>query len=232
MTVLRPPTAEPRAAPRPARAVYYPESDGQPMAETDWHWLEIAEITQMLRDRYRDMPDAYVASNNLLYYVEGDPHKSVSPDVYVVFGVPKRTRRVYKLWEEGAAPAVVFEVTSRKTRREDFGKKRDLYARLGVDEYFLCDPELDYLRPPLQGLELDCGAATYRPMTADADGRLTSARLGLKLWLVGGQVQLADAATGERLLRSAEVRERERAAEAENARLRAEIERLRRERGG
>ena len=125
MTMLRPPNAEPRAAPRPARAVYYPSSDGEPMAETGWHWRETVEITHMLEDRFRDEPEVYVASDNFLYFVEGDPRQVVSPDVYVVFGIPKRLRRFYKLWEEGAAPAVVFELTSRKTRREDFGKKRD-----------------------------------------------------------------------------------------------------------
>jgi len=232
MTVLRDPKADPRAARKPARDAYYPSSDGEPMAETDWHWRETAELTEMLADRYRDAPDVYVASDNFLYFVEGDPRQVVSPDIYVVFGVPKRLRRIYKLWEEGAAPAVVFEITSRKTQREDFGKKRDIYARLGVGEYFLCDPELDYLKPPLQGFELDHRAAIYHPIAPDADGKLTSTRLGLRLWMVGGQVQLADMATGERLLRSAEVRARERAAEAENARLRTEIERLRREGGG
>jgi Uma2 family endonuclease len=231
MTVVRPPTAQPRATRKSAREVYYPSSDGKPMAESDWHWDETAEITHMLRDRYRHQPDVYVASDNFLYYVEGDPRKVVSPDVYVVFGVARRQRPVYKLWEEGAAPAVVFEISSRSTRREDLVQKRDIYARLGVDEYYLCDPLMDYLKPPLQGLQLDRAAGEYRPLVPDADGRLASARLGLRLWMEGGQVQLADAATGERLLRSVEVRERERAAEAENARLRAEIERLQQEHG-
>ena len=267
MTVLRPPKAESRATPKPPREVYYPESDGKPMAESDWHWDETAEITHMLRDRYREQPDVYVASDNFLYYVEGDPRKVVSPDVYVVFGVTKRQRPVYKMWEEGAAPAMVFEISSRSTRQEDLVRKRDIYARLGVDEYFLCDPLMEYLKPPLQGFRLDRAAGEYRPLVPDADGRLASARLGLLLWMEGGLVQLADAATGERLLRTVEVRERERtaeerrraaeqlaeneraarlaveqlveqesdarkAAEAENARLRAEIERLQQERGG
>jgi Uma2 family endonuclease len=246
MTLLRPPTSEPRAkakAPRakPPRQVHYPSSDGKPMAESDWHRKEMSDLIDMLDDRFKDRPDVYIAGNNFLYYVEGDPRKVVSPDVYVVFGVAKRQRPVYKLWEEGAAPAVVFEISSRSTRREDLVQKRDLYARLAVDEYFLCDPLMEYLKPPLQGFRLDPGAGVYSPIEPDSDGRLQSARLGLLLWMEGGLVQLADAATGERLLRSGEVRERERnaeqlaerertarqAAEAEIARLRAEIERLR-----
>lgn len=197
------------------------------MAETDRHLDEILALIDMLRDRYRERPDVYVAGNNFLYYAEGDPRRVVSPDVYLVFGVPNRPRRFYKLWEEGVAPAVVFEITSRKTRREDHGKKRALYARLGVDEYFLCDPEQDYLDPPLQGFTLDRAGGAYIPMPTTDAGRLTSVRLGLTLWSDGGRIQLADAVSGARLLRSAEARVRERAAEAEVARLRAVLARLR-----
>ena len=52
---------------------------------------------------------------------------------------PGGNRRIYKLWEEGRAPQVIFEVTSRSTRREDLRSKHDLYERLGVSEYFLFD---------------------------------------------------------------------------------------------
>jgi Uma2 family endonuclease len=58
----------------------------------------------------------------------------------VVFGVPRRKRRVYLLWEERRAPSFVIEVTSRKTRKIDWEKKYELYARLGVTEYVLFDP--------------------------------------------------------------------------------------------
>lgn len=61
--------------------------------------------------------------------------------MFVVFGVPKRQRRVYKLWEEGARPAFVLELSSRGTWVEDAGNKKALCARFGVQEYFLFDPE-------------------------------------------------------------------------------------------
>ena len=37
--------------------VYYPESDGQPMAETDLHRNEMYDLIHALRRRYRDVPD-------------------------------------------------------------------------------------------------------------------------------------------------------------------------------
>lgn len=124
-------------APRP---VYYPESDGKPMGETDTHVRYMMDVRTALEHHYRDRQDVYVSGNNMMYYVEGDPRKSVSPDVYVVFGIRKHERRIYKLWEEGKGPDFVLEISSRKTRREDTGRKHDLYRVLGVQEYFLYDP--------------------------------------------------------------------------------------------
>ncbi len=201
------------------REIYYPESDGKPMAETDLHRNEMFELIAMLQARYADAPDVYVSGNLLLYYVEGDPTKSVSPDTFVVFGVANHMRRTFKLWEEGVAPAVAFEVTSRKTRREDRRTKRALYAQLGVAEYYLYDPEADYLRPPLQGFQLAEGA--YVALAPDATGALRSERLGLDLRLEGGLLQLYDVATGERLPRLAERAQALRRAEARAARAEA-----------
>ncbi|MEZ4734484.1 MAG: Uma2 family endonuclease [Caldilineaceae bacterium] len=78
----------------------------------------------------------------------------MAPDCFVVFGVAPHKRRTYKLWEEGAGPAVAIEVSSRKTRREDLTTKKQLYAQLGVREYFIYDPTADYLQPPLVGFTL------------------------------------------------------------------------------
>jgi hypothetical protein len=44
-------------------------------------------------------------------------------------------------------------ISSRKTRKDDLGEKKDLYAWLGVREYFVFDPE-DKLRPPLRAFRL------------------------------------------------------------------------------
>ena len=78
----------------------------------------------------------------------------MAPDVFVVLGANSADRCTYLLWEEPKAPDFVLEVTSCSTRHEDQVIKRDLYRSLGVREYFLFDPTNDYLKPPLQGLEL------------------------------------------------------------------------------
>jgi Uma2 family endonuclease len=200
--------------------VEYPETDGEPMAETDLHRDEMFDAIAALKHRYRNDPMTYVAGNLLIYYEEGNPAARFAPDVFVVFGVPKRRRRIYKLWQERRAPAFVLEVTSRGTRLEDKGNKRELCAELGVLEYFLYDPEADYLKPPLQGFRLVAGS--YEPIFPEAKGMLRSEALGLKLILEEERLRFIDGATGAPLLH---VEEREaRADEAEQARARAEQE--------
>jgi Uma2 family endonuclease len=130
---------------RPADTIDYPESDGQPMAETDFHLKLMTNLLHALDTHFADGPQVYVSGNLLLYYVKGNPAKRVAPDVFVVRGVPKGDRRIYKLWEEGVPPGVVIKVSSRQTWREDLYTKLRLYEKLGVQEYFIFDPE--YVRP-------------------------------------------------------------------------------------
>jgi hypothetical protein len=108
---------------------------------------------------------------------------------------------------------------------EDEGNKKALCARLGVAEYFLYDPEGEYLTPPLQGFQLK--GKQYQPMPVDADGALVSKVLGVKLQIEGGQIQLIDAATNERLLRMEDLQQARREAEARAAAAEAELQRLR-----
>ncbi|MCY3819872.1 MAG: Uma2 family endonuclease [Gammaproteobacteria bacterium] len=88
----------------------YPGSDGLPLAENDWQLRAILDAFGALDLRYLDRPDVYVSSDLLIYYEEGNPRKSVAPDVFIVFGAAKHKRMVYKLWEEPKAPDFVLEV--------------------------------------------------------------------------------------------------------------------------
>jgi Uma2 family endonuclease len=214
------------------RDVEYPESDGKPMAESDVHRKEMVDLITALDDHFDPVPDVYVAGNLFVYYEKGNRRAVVAPDVFVVKGVPKGNRRVYKLWEEGAAPCFVIEVTSNSTQDEDQRDKKDRYSRLGVEEYFLHDPLGDYLEPPLQGFRLVAGR--YLPMETEPDGSFRSRTTGLTLRREGQSLRLIDPITGEPLLRVKEAqalarseRAARQAAEAELARLRRELERQR-----
>ncbi|MBI4675677.1 MAG: Uma2 family endonuclease [Chloroflexi bacterium] len=230
----------------PQTMVEYPESDGKPMAETMKHILVITYLLNVLMAWFRDRADMYVGGNNLIYYVEGFPKKFFAPDVYLIPGLDKTPRRVLKLWEIKRAPAVIFEITSRATWEDDLGDKMELYAQLGVREYFVYDVEHEELEPPLRGFRL--AGFEYEPMQPDPDGRIYSAELQLQLQEIDGTLRLINPRTGEILKTYTESEEaRQEAeelaheagiradqeyqarleAEAEAARLRAELEKLR-----
>ena len=183
-------------------AVEYPSSDGKPLAENDAQLAAILYAIGVLRIRFAGRRDVYVSGDLLIYYEEGNPRASVAPDVFVVFGVEDRMRMSYKVWEEGKGPDFVLEVASPGTWREDVGPKRDIYARLGVGEYWLYDPLGEHLSPVLQGYRLVGGGYERQPLLESLDGRLAlhSERLGLDLWAKGGKMRFRDPVTGLDLL--------------------------------
>jgi Uma2 family endonuclease len=206
-----------------ADEVDYPGSDGKPMAETDLHrdWMVI-NIQRL--QRFFAGRRVYVSGNLLIYYEEGDPRKSVAPDTFVVKNCKPGRRRIFKVWTERRRPNFVLETTSKKTRREDRGPKKETYAKLQVPEYFLYDPLGDWLKPPLQGFRLKGGE--YEPIPPDAAGAIASRELGVRFVLEDGDLAMYDVASGERLLSDAEWAEQENR-RAEQERLQADQERQR-----
>ncbi|HEX3127719.1 MAG TPA: Uma2 family endonuclease [Thermoanaerobaculia bacterium] len=182
--------------------IEYPTSDGRPMAESNLHRKVMADLIAALERRYVDEPRVWAGGNFLLYYEQGNPRASVSPDMVLVRGIRKWDRPLYKLWEEGKPPDFVIEVTSNSTRREDMTTKKNLYQRLGVAEYVLFDPTGDYLHPRLQGYRLEQGH--YLRLAQEPDGSLLSRITNLRLQPEKLNLRLIDSRTGEKLLWTAE----------------------------
>ena len=190
----------------------YPDSDGKPLAESDFQFDPLTYARNALRYYYRDRSDVYVAGNMLIYYEEGNVKARVAPDVFVVMGAAPYDRSSYLLWREPKGPDWVLEVTSRSTRREDQGRKRELYRELGVTEYWQFDPTGDYLAPRLQGSELVSGQYEGLAARKTAAGGLTmwSRVLKLELRVQSDGLRFYDPATGEYLLTHAEAEDERR----------------------
>ena len=162
----------------------YPESDGQPMAETELHRDLMMDSILTLKARFQDLLAVCVSGNMFMYYAIGDASRSVSPDVFVTFGIERKQRRIYRVWEEGKPPDFVLEFSSKRTVSNDLGAKKNLYAEvLGVREYFLYDAERKYLPTPLMGFRLV--GTEYVPILPEPDGKVFAETLGLSLGLRG-----------------------------------------------
>ena len=226
-------------------AVEYPSSDGKPMAENDAQALTMIYARNALAAWFGRREDVYVSGDLLIYYEKGNPKVSIAPDVFVVYGVAKRRRMTYLLWEERKAPDFVLEVASPNTWRDDEGAKRHVYERLGVTEYVQYDPTGECLGTQLKGSRLSVGRYQEQAVGRSDAGEptLSSAVLKLDLFVNGeGDLRFRDPATGDALLtydqeaaarRAAEARAEREIARRRTAEARiAEMERLLRERRG
>lgn len=199
------------------------------MTETERHRNLMIALLHALKEFFRKTPRVCVSGNIFVYYRdENGELQPVAPDIFVVRGVAKRERRIYKIDDEGKAPEMVIELISRATTLEDYVTKRHIYARLGVKEYFIFDPYHDAQRSALAGFRLENGE--YVPMIVvrhNGSLHLRSAILGLELRVEKGILRLYDPKTGERLRTPEEAEEARRAAEERAIAAEAEVLRLR-----
>ena len=213
--------------------IYYPDEDGLPMAASDYHLSLLIWTLQALDAHFDHKPDVYISGDILMYYREGDPRKSISPDILVCFGINPEPRKTYKVWEEGKAPDFVMEFSSDSTYRKDFGEKMDVYASLEIQDYFLYDAEGLYLPTPLMGFTLEDGV--YMPIPFDDDGSVRSSALDLDFCLQDGEIRIYDPVADEWILTRAEqteiaeARAEQETIARENAEARAEQETIARE---
>jgi len=147
----------------------FPESDGEPMAETSANVVQMVDLIYALRTlliAQQRMP-ATVSGNQFVYYNPLNGRDNISPDVYVVFDSTVMGPARWQTWVEGKFPDIVFEITSPSTEQQDLSNgprgKRRLYAQLGAREYYIYDPQLA-MAPPFRGFSLRDGRMEPLPI--------------------------------------------------------------------
>ena len=181
-------------------SIVYPDSDGEPIAENDHQLTAMLDAILMLRAWYAHREDVYAGGDMLIYYKMNDNETRVAPDVFVVLGTTKEKRNSWIVWREGKAPDIVMELASGSTWRRDMREKRDIYAEMGVIEYWRFDPTSNYFFPPLVGETL--GENEYRTieLTTNRDSMVWghSAVLGLDVCaLLDGNLRFYDPVSGQ-----------------------------------
>lgn len=225
---------------------------GDKLTQGELHGDLLAELKELLGRHFKPQRDVKVLIDVKHQF---NPRRGPSPDISIVRGVsdPDRKRSSFSIVKEGLPPSLVIEVLSpfdARIRKMDEVDKVKLYERVGIPEYILVDPprQANEHRFLLIGYRLD-RLRRYQRIEPDAQGRLPSETTELIFGVSakGDQIEVFNARTGERLESPAEVeiarkaaeeratREAKRAirettareaAEAELARLRAQIARL------
>lgn len=208
--------------------------------------VPITHIKQLLTARYRDRDDVFVSNMVFISYDMTNGNARVQPDLFIAFGVEAATIREnlpnFWIWETGKVPDFVMEVAYPSTARNDLGHKRDLYARLGVNEYWRFDPTGgDLYGQPMIGERLVNGQFQPCAIVASEERRLRfhSALLNVDFQWDGSSFDVVDPETGRAIdplaiaqdaITAAESQRdfavsRAEEAEAEVARLRDELDR-------
>ena len=205
----------------------------------------ITLIKAILVARYAHDPTVLVLGPaTFLIYDSDTPGSLVAPDCYVMFGVDSNFildyRQSYRIEEWGVIPAFALEVASPSTARRDLTEKRELYACIGIQEYWRLDKFRANYGEPLVGERLVNGEYVRFELHTESNGDVWSRSevLGVDFYHRAedgiGMFFLRDGETGEWLntlsdeiaaRQVAEIRAQE--AEARNRELQAELDRLR-----
>jgi pyruvate/2-oxoglutarate dehydrogenase complex dihydrolipoamide acyltransferase (E2) component len=153
----------------------------------------------------------------------------VAPDIAVIKGVSLRPLTSWRVQTTGPAPHVVLEILSAETWKKDLEEKPDIYARLGVQEYFAYDPTPSPLasatRNRLFGWRRDPLLERMTALVPNEDGSFWSEELAsflvpdeqlLRLFDRHRQLRLTEA-EAQAAARRAEARARQAEAEARQA---------------
>lgn len=184
--------------------------------------LTIARLTNLLRQRYEDRDDAFMSGIVFVSYDRRNGNARVAPDFFIAFGVDAAAIRVnlpnFWLWETGKAPDWVMEVASPSTAQNDLEFKRNLYAELGIAEYWRFDATGGELYgTPLAGDRLVDGRYLEYETIVGADGSMQahSELLGVDFyWNGAGEFDILDPATGRTIDLRVQERDARLAAEA------------------
>ncbi len=186
--------AEP-APPPVVDDVYYPDSDGRFLADNPLQADAIMNVRFALAHHFANVQNVMLRGDMFVYFERGNPAASIAPDVFVVLDHDAGMRPVYKIWEEGKPPDFALEVVSPSSRIRNEQEKRDLYARLGIGEYFLFQPDSRKRGRRLVGYRLRRGI--YAEVPADRVGALRSQALGVSMRVEGTNLRLRSLATGQ-----------------------------------
>src|SRR3954454_4769193 len=105
-----------------ADGVYYPAEEERTVPLSGIALRLILYLYTALNYVFAARSDVYVGADQLFYWSPDDLGKSVAPDGYVIFGIPKLPiRSVIRVWEE-ASPAFVIEVSNAGCRADDRGR--------------------------------------------------------------------------------------------------------------
>lgn len=201
------------------------------MGETEWHRAVCLLLWSLVRRWVRERKlRVHVGSNQFVYWVQHEPTRNLAPDLYVIPGleVGPDGLDVVKTWEHGV-PTLVVEIVSTDWRK-DYEAAPQRCGEMGVRELIVFDAKAARTRQPERirwQVFRRVGRRGLVRVEVSTGDRVRSKVLGAWLRAVdeGGtpRVRIGTGPSGDALVPTDDE-----AHEHEVARLRAELDALRR----
>ena len=178
----------------------------QPLPDAMQQENHFLDTVSTLRAHFSSDPSVLVSGNTIVCYDPDNLNRRVLPDCYITFEVDPiaiREQNGYLIWQVGKAPDFVLEIGSESTAIRDLTSKRDLYAEMGVPEYWRFDPTGgEHYGQPLVGEQLIGGRYEPFGLSINSDGLTCgySPMLNLRLCLREGRLLFEDVNTERYLI--------------------------------
>ncbi len=177
--------------------------DPEPVEDGMRQETTITFLAFILRWWFSQRHDVFVSAGGFIFWNPTNGSERIAPDCYIALGTdPDFVYQFpnYFLWEVGKPPDFVLEVASPSTASNDLGHKRDLYAELGIAEYWKLDPTGGELYgAPLVGERLVEGEYIAYELNTEPDGSVWSRSevLDLDFRWDGERFEIRNPLTGE-----------------------------------
>jgi len=147
------------------------------MGETTIHFNARASATEVLRRYFKNKGKKSFIASDLHTLYPGE--MAFYPDLLIVFDVEDHHRRSWNVHREKKGLDFVLEIISKSSRRNDQVEKLNLFARLGIPEYFIFDP--DQYKIMGYTLQIEDSFQHYQQISSTQSNSVFSTILGLNL---------------------------------------------------
>jgi Uma2 family endonuclease len=202
-------------------------------------------LAELLRQHFEDQDGLLAVQMKMIWHIPGLPEPA--PDIAIIPGIQEVSPHwwYFDVVKTGFRPSLIIEIATMldpEVRRQDYERKVEIYEQAMIPEYLIIAPACHLTDGILLLTGYRLGKdGRYQRISPDSEGRLLSETTGLLFGVEkdGQTLLILDSKNGERPLDFAENRARlaeeradqemeaRKAAEAENARLRLELERAR-----
>lgn len=175
-------------------SVSHPAKDRHYVPENSLQAHAILNVRVALQHHFHMAKNVVVKRNMPVHYEQTNPAAHIAPGLIVVLDHRLRDASEYSLWREGKPPDLALDTVPPSSALHSVPRQQALYARVGIGEYFLFQPDTRRPGRRLAGFRLRGGR--YVELAAGPNGEVSSKALRVSLRVEGENLRVCNLETG------------------------------------